>query len=72
MSINKWREVFNLSVYDNVKKLCERKGISIAKLERDCDLGNGSVGKWKEGPGIKKAKRIADYLGVKMEDLLKD
>lgn len=60
------------SFRSNVKELCKKKGVSVAKLERDCNLANGSVRKWREGPNIFTAKRIADYFGVEMAYLLKD
>ena len=61
-----------MSVYDNVKRLCEERKISIAKMERDCDIANGSTGKWKEGPNLMTAKKIAEYFGVPIEALLKE
>ena len=56
-------------IYDNVKKLCDQKGISIWRLERD--LSNRSVSKWNDNePGIRKVQKVADYLGVPIEKLL--
>lgn len=60
-------------LYDNVKKICEEKGLSIGKLEKDLQLSNGSICKWNENePGIRKVQKVADYLGVSIEELLKD
>ena len=61
-----------MSVYENVKKLCADRNISIAKMERDCDIGNGTSAKWKDGPSLMTAKKIADYFGIAIEDLLKE
>ena len=61
-----------LSVYDNVKRLCEERGVSIAKMERDCDIANGSTGKWKDGPNLMTAKKIAEYFECPIEELLKE
>ncbi len=58
-------------LYDNVKKICEEKGISVGKIEKDLQLSNGSICKWNENePGIRKVQKVADYLGVSIEELL--
>ena len=58
-------------LYDNVKKICEEKGISVGKIEKDLQLSNGSICKWNEiEPGIRKVQKVADYLGVSIEELL--
>ena len=60
-------------LFDNIKRLCERKGISVWRLERDLGFSNRSVSKWNEtDPGIRKVQKVADYLGVAIEDLLKE
>lgn len=59
-------------LYNNVKKLCEEKNISISQLERDLGFPRSSVCKWNENePGVTKVRKVADYLGVPMEQLLK-
>ena len=60
-------------IYDNVKRVCDEKGISVAEnFEKELDLSNGSVCKWNESePGIRKVQKVADYLGVTIEELLK-
>lgn len=58
-------------IYDNVKKLCDQKGISIWRLERDLGFSNRSVSKWNDNePGIRKVQKVAGYLGVPIEKLL--
>ena len=60
-------------LFDNIKSLCERKGISVWRLERDLGFSNRSVSKWNEtDPGIRKVQKVSDYLGVAIEDLLKE
>lgn len=59
-------------VYDNIKKICENKGITISQIERDLGFSNASIRKWKEcDPGVKKVQKVADYLKVPIERLLK-
>lgn len=59
-------------IYDNVKELCLQKGISVGSMEKELKLSNGSICKWNESePGIRKVKKVADYLGVSIDILLK-
>ena len=49
-------------IYDNVKKLCDQKGISIWRLERDLGFSNRSVSKWNDNePGIRKVQKVGEY-----------
>lgn len=62
-------------IYDNVKRLCWEKHTTICTLEKDCGIGNGSIGKWADGdanPRIGTLKKIADYFGITVDELLKD
>ena len=58
-------------LFDNVKKLCEERKISVWRLEKDLGFSNRSISKWNESdPGIRKVQKVADYLGVPIEKLL--
>ena len=58
-------------LYDNVKAICESKNISISKLEDELNFPRSYICKWnKNEPGIRKVQRVADYLGVSIEELL--
>ena len=58
-------------LYDNVKKLCEEKGVSILSLEKALGFPRSSICKWNENePGIRKVQKVADYHGVTIEELL--
>ena len=60
-------------LYDNVKRLCEEKGISILSLEKALEFPRSSICKWNENePGIRKVQKVADYLGVSIEELLEE
>lgn len=51
--------------------MCERKEVSVGRIEKDLNFSNGSICKWNENePGIRKVKKVADYLGVTIEELL--
>lgn len=58
-------------VYDNIKTICEQRGISITQLEKQANLTSGSISKWnKHVPQADRLKAVADVLHVKMDKLL--
>ena len=58
-------------IYEKVKELCEKKNVSIYRVEKDLGFSNRSISKWNEtDPGIRKVQKVADYFGVAIEDLL--
>ncbi len=58
-------------LYKKVESVCKERGISIAKLEKDCDIGNATVRKWdKSFPRINTLKKVADYLNKPIEYFL--
>ena len=60
-------------IFTNISMLCERNNISIARLEKECGLGNATIRAWKtSAPSVDKLKRVADYLGVTIDSLISD
>lgn len=60
-------------IYDNIKFFCREKGITISKLETVLEFPRSSICKWNENePGIRKVQKVADYLNVSIEELLKN
>lgn len=58
-------------LYDKVKAICRKKGVSVGKMEKDLGFSNGSVYKWNENePSVGKVQKVADYLGVTVDELL--
>lgn len=58
-------------LYENIKALCDSKGISVWRMEKDLGFSNRSISKWNTSePGIRKVQKVADYLGVPIEKLL--
>lgn len=54
-----------------IKKMCKEKEISIHQLEKECGLGNATIRGWeKSSPSVDKLKKVADYFGVSIEELL--
>lgn len=58
---------------DNIKKLCRERGVSLQELGRLCGFGEKSIYAWvdKVPESIDRLKRIADYFGVTVDDLLR-
>ncbi len=58
----------------SIRERCKERGITIAELERGAGIGNGIVGKWgkaNSGPSAANLKKVADYLGCTMDDLMR-
>lgn len=59
-------------IFDNIAVLCKKRGISIAKLEREVGLGNATIRGWKaSSPKVDSLKIVADYFGISIDDLLR-
>lgn len=58
-------------ILKRVEALCKKKGVSISRLEKDCNIGNATVKKWNESaPRVDTLKKVADYFGVSIEYFL--
>ena len=58
-------------LFEKISNLCKEKGISIAKLEEECGLGNATVRRWIDSvPRLDSIQKVANYLGVSVNDLL--
>lgn len=54
-----------------IKKLCHDNGVTVAQLERETGLSNGSIRNWdKSTPSVDKALAVARYFGVSLDYLL--
>lgn len=60
-----------MSILNRVKDLCESQDLTIAELERQANLGNGSVRRWDNSiPSADKLQRAAKVLGTTIDYLL--
>jgi transcriptional regulator with XRE-family HTH domain len=60
-------------VYDNVKDLCEEKGLSIYELEVKSGLANATIGKWRKStPTLDSLRKVAAVLQVSIEKLIEE
>lgn len=59
-------------IYDNIKRICKEKNISVAAVEKQAKLSNGTICKWnKSSPTVDSLKKVADILGVTIDELVK-
>ena len=60
-----------MDIVDRIKALVDKKGLSIAALERNTGLSNGIIKKWKkQSPSCDKIITIANYLNTSLEYLV--
>ena len=60
-------------MYKKLKELAHEKGISIAQVERDCELSSGSLSKWNKSiPSALALKKVSDYFKVSINELLEE
>lgn len=58
-------------IYDKIKEICEKKGVSVGSVERQAGLGNGAISKWNtSSPTIEKLQAVADVLKVNINKLI--
>ena len=60
--------------FENLKKLCSARGISVSRLAMEVGKPSSSATGWKAGarPRADTLKKIADYFGVTTDTLLSD
>ena len=60
-------------ILDNIAKLCKEKGVSIARLERETGISNGTVARWgTSSPTVDNVRKVADYFGVTVDNLISE
>ena len=59
-------------ILKKVRALCDENKISISALEKELDIGNGTIGSWdKSMPRVDSLKKVADYFGKSVDYFLK-
>lgn len=57
----------------NISRLCKEKGVSIARLERECGISNGTISRWgTSSPTVENVRKVAEYLGTTVDALISD
>jgi transcriptional regulator with XRE-family HTH domain len=62
-------------LYQNFLKLIEKKGITPYRVAKDTGIATATLTAWKNGdyiPKLDKIQKIADYLGVTLDELIKE
>ena len=60
-------------IYKNIDARCREKGISVSALEKTLGLGNATIKGWSESsPKVSNLKKVADYFGCTVDELLKE
>ncbi|SDJ76983.1 helix-turn-helix domain-containing protein [Salimicrobium halophilum] len=60
-----------MTVFDRVKELCKKRGITVAQLEDKVGFGRNSMYSWKKNkPSSDRLEKVADYFNVSTDYLL--
>lgn len=60
-------------MYNKIKMLAKEQGVSINKMDKDLELGSSTISKWRKSiSSVDKLKKVADYLDVTIDELLRD
>lgn len=58
-------------LYEKIQTLAGKRGLSINQMENDLGFSSSYLSKLRHSmPSARNLKKIADYLGVTMDDLL--
>ena len=58
--------------YDNLKNLCNQRGVKVTNVITSLGISQGSMSHWKSGgvPNAKTLKMFSDYFGVPVDALI--
>lgn len=57
----------------NIIQLCKKKNVSIAKLERETGISNGTISRWgTSSPTVENVRKVAAYLGTTVDALISE
>ena len=59
-------------IYDTIKALCKKRGLSVTSVEKEAGLSNGAISQWNDSsPTVDKLNAVAKVLNVKVDCLLR-
>ena len=59
-------------IYQNIKSIADSQKVSIRKIEQETGITLGSIYHWNDvKPSVDKVAKVANNLGVTVEELLK-
>ena len=60
-------------IFENVRKRCKARGVSINAVEAAAGIGKNVIYKWqKNRPSLKSLKAVADYFDCTVDDLMRE
>ena len=60
-----------MSLVERIRSIAELRELTLAKIERDLGLGNGTIRKWdNNAPSVDKVQKVGEYLNVSIDYLL--
>ena len=60
-----------MGIYDNIKLLCKKQGITVKQMEEVLDITRSSVCKWNNNPPtLNSIIKVANYFNVSIDSLL--
>lgn len=61
-----------MGIYENVKELCQKRGIALTKAEMELGFSRGSLGKLKDQKSMNASRleKISEYFNVPIDYLL--
>lgn len=62
--------MINEILLSNIRELCKKNNISVADLEKNLNIGSGTISRWnKANPSFDKITAIAKYFNVSIDEL---
>ena len=62
-------------IYEKVVDYCKKERITVCEFEKRCQIGNGTVGKWREGlivPSFRTLFKMEEKTGVSVSEWIEE
>ena len=58
-------------LYERISSMCRERGISIARLERECGFGNATIRGWaNSSPSVANVQKVAAFFDISVDELI--
>lgn len=58
-------------ILENIQALCNMRGITIKRLEKETGIANGTIARWgTRSPRVENIKKVADFFDVSVDEML--
>lgn len=58
---------------ENITRLCKESKVTIAKLERETGISNGTISRWgTSSPTVENVRKVAEFFGVTVDALISE